>query len=880
MRFVHPRCESQENPLGLDEPRPRLSWQLVSEERGARQSAFRVIVASSPENLAADRGDLWDSGRVESDESLHVEYRGRPLPSRTRAWWKARGWDGAKESPWCDPAWWETGLLDRADWRAQWIAGPLANGPRTPGPVPFFRHEFVLDRPVASARLYATALGIYEFRLNGKPIGEDLFRPGWTDYRKRVQYQAYDVAALLRPGANALGALLGDGWYCGSVACYGRHVYGERAQLFAQLEVTFRDGTRKAIATDGTWKVGYGPILESDFMLGEAHDARSEFPGWDEPGFDDALWQTAEVFEDTGIALVAQRGPSVRRILELHPVAPPIRREGYPWPRWIYDLGQNMVGRVRLKARGPRGTTITLRHAEMLEKDGSLHTANLRTARSTDHFTLRGEGEEVFEPRFTFHGFRYVELTGVHGEPHPGDVTGIVLHSALEPTGAFECSDPLVNRLQHNIEWGQRGNFLEVPTDCPQRDERLGWTGDAQVFVRTAAFNFDVAGFFQKWMRDFADAQRADGGIPSVVPVPPAEWHEGGPAWSDAAVICPWTMYLCYGDRHLLEEAWPMMSSFVARLDATSRDGVRCEEDCGYWRGFGDWLARDGSGERGGGTPKDLLGTAFFAHSANLLARIAGVLGKKDEAAHARALFEKARTAFQRRYVTPEGLVAAPTQTASVLALHFDLLRPEHRPGVVDALVRDIEGRGVHLSTGFIGTPYLAHVLTAAGRIDVAWALLLQKTCPSWLYPVTQGATTIWERWDGWTHDGGFFPDPMNSFNHYAYGSIGEWLYAVVAGIAPDAEHPGYRRILFAPRLGGGLTHAKASLRSPLGTAESAWRIEGDRFQIEVRVPPGATARVTLPGREATARESEALPAGPGSFEICSGHWAFASRWP
>jgi alpha-L-rhamnosidase len=744
---------------------------------------------------------------------------------------------------------------------AQWIGASLVGGARTTIPAPFLRRDFVVEKPIMRARLYATALGLYEFEINGQRVGDLELAPGWTDYNKRVQYQAYDVTPLMQNGDNAIGAMLGDGWYSGHVEWRGRQRYGDRPKLLAQFVVFYNDGSSAIFVTDAAWKTAFGPIVEADLLMGESYDARLELGAWTSPGYDEASWRPVETFEDPGIDISPMIGPAVKRIEELKPVGDP--KVIYKWPAndYIFDLGQNMVGRIRLKVSGPRGTTIMLRHAEVLDEKGNLYTDNLRTARQIDHYTLRGGGEETWEPRFTFHGFRYVELSGLPQAPASDAVTGIVLHSDMPPTGSFVCSDPLINQLQNNIEWGQKGNFVDIPTDCPQRDERLGWTGDAQVFIRTACWNMDVAGFFSKWMRDVEDAQTAQGAIPPVIPNTDVLGEgDGGPAWADAAIICPWTIYLCYGDHALLEKHYDSFARYMSYLRESSRDFIRSYEDMPGFRGFGDWLALDGSGKLDGGTPKDLIGTAFYAHCADLMGRIARVLDKDEEAPYYDRIFGDVKAAFIERFVTPRGLVAGGTQTGCVLALHFGLLPLELREPVLNSLVRDIKERGDHLSTGFVGSPYIAHVLSDNGRLDVAYALLHQKTWPSWLYAVTQGATTIWERWDGWTHDKGFQDVGMNSFNHYAYGAIGAWLYSIVAGINVDEEAPGYKRIIFRPQPGGGLEHACAILKSIYGEITSDWRITDDQFRWNITVPPNTTATVFIPAGEGAQISENGMP--------------------
>jgi alpha-L-rhamnosidase len=857
----HLACEYRTHPLGIDVLRPRLSWQLHSDRRGARQAAYRVLAASSERDLAGNSAFLWDSGRIESDQSIHVPYGGPALASGRRAYWKVRVWDEAGNGAESSSAWWEMGLLARADWTAQWIGAPFYGGPRTASPAPFLRKEFALRESIAAARLYATAIGLYECHLNGVRVGDALFTPGWTDYFRRVQYQTYDVTDILRTGANAFGIILGDGWGVGHIAWLGRQHYADRPRCLAQIVVTYSDGGREIIATDGSWKVAQGPILESDMLMGESYDARRELAGWSKAGYNDASWWPAEAFADRGAALVAASGPAVKRQETLRPTG--IHKVPGLRPRWIFDMGQNMVGWVRLAVRGEKGTTVAIRYAEALNPDGTLYTANLRTARSTDHYTLKGDENEVWEPRFTFHGFRYVELSGFPGVPTGETVAGIVVHSEMASIGAFECSDPLINRLQHNIVWGQKGNFLDVPTDCPQRDERLGWTGDAQVFIRTAAFNQDVAGFFTKWTRDLEDSQYPNGAFPSVAPNLPA-WSigEGGPAWADSGVICPWTMYLCYGDVRLLEERYASMRRFLEFLDRTSRDGLRCFPDYAGWHGNGDWLALDGSDGREGGTSKELIGTAFFAYSARLMADIARVLGKSEDESGYRAMFKKARAAFQKRFVRADGTIEGGTQTSYVLALQFDLLPPALRAPTAAELVRNIRERGDHLSTGFVGTPYINWVLCKTGHADTAYALLNQTAWPSWLYPVTQGATTIWERWDGWTREKGFQDPKMNSFNHYAFGAVGAWIYAMIAGIDLDPDQPGFKHILMNPHPGSGLTRAAAELHSPYGTIRSAWSLDNDRFTWKIAVPANSTATIHVPAKDESKVMENGQPSG------------------
>ncbi|MBZ0282059.1 MAG: glycoside hydrolase family 78 protein [Anaerolineae bacterium] len=875
-------CEYRTNPLGIDVQNPRLGWKMQIGRLGAQQIAYQILAASKPEELSNGKADLWDSGKVESDQSVHVIYSGKPLHSRQRIYWKVIVWDEKGTEATSELAWFEMGLLHSDDWQAQWVGTAFAGGARSTLPIPYLRKTFMLPTDVVWARLYVTALGLFECSINGQPVGEDVFAPGWTDYNKRVQYLTYDVAHLIHRGENAIGAILGDGWAVGYIGWLHRQNYVDRPQLLAQLEVKLTDGSTHTISSDSSWTYQFGAITHSDLVMGEAYDARKELPGWDTPDFISTGALPVETFQHPNLRLVALNGPTVRRIQELPPVKEPLNRGGMGRKRHVFDLGQNMVGRVRFKGKAPARTTITLRFAEVINPDGSLYTANLRSAHATDYYTFKGDTEEVWESKFTFHGFRYVEIEGYPGEVTRDTITGIVLHSEMEQTGTFECSDPMLNQLQNNILWGQKGNFLDVPTDCPQRDERLGWTGDIQVFVSTAAFNTNVAGFMTKWAQDVTDSQNPDGSIPAVVPYATDVPVDGGPAWADAVIICPWTIYLCYGDTRILEQNYDTMIRFMDFLVKTSPGYIRCAPDYEGWPGFGDWLSINAS------TPRDLIGTAFLAYDANLMAQIATLLGKSEDAAHYQQLFEDVKTAFADRYLVGSTvpLVAVlpsesrrlmddadrlsrgnlqlvdygdtasevfntdfftPTQTAYVLALHFDLLPDHLRPLAVDELLADLERRGMHLSTGFVGSPYLNHVLSRYGRLDAAYALLNQKSWPSWLYAVTQGATTIWERWDGWTQENGFQTPEMNSFNHYAYGAIGAWLYNTVAGIETDPAVPGYKHAILRPQPGGGLTFARAKLDTMYGMLASEWKFEDEGFIYNVVVPPNTTATVHLP---------------------------------
>ena len=882
------RVEYLTNPLGIDVVQPRLSWRIASARRNTMQAAYQIQVAGSETSLAGRANLLWDSGKVISDTSVFVEYRGPAAVSRTRYYWRVRVWDtNGSASPWSAAAFWETGLLQPADWTAQWIGPPPTAADSLPSPSPLLRRAFRVPEPVRSARLYVTSLGLYEVYLNGQRVGNELFTPGWTSYRRRLQYQTYDVTQLVRPGANVVGAMLGDGWYRGQLGFFGqRNLYGRRLGLRAQLEIRYESGRAERIVSDTGWKTTTGPVLTSDIYGGETYDARRELSGWASAPFDDHGWVPIALVDPPPAALVASLSPPVRRVRELRPVS--IRRA--PSGEMLFDLGQNFTGWARLNVSGSPGTTVTLRFGEVLDRAGNLYTANLRAAAQTDRYTLSGKSREVYEPHFTFHGFRYVAVQGLPAPADSTTITGIAVSSDLAQTGSFVTSDSLLNQLQRNIVWGQRSNFLDVPTDCPQRDERLGWTGDAQVFARTAAFNMDVNGFFAKWLGDVAADQDASGSVPWVIPNPlggDSVRFAGTAGWSDVAVIIPWTMYLTYGDRRLLERQYPSMRAWVdyarrrAGPDLIWRPG---------WQ-FGDWLAlhSDDPSYPGATTGTDLIATAFLAHSTDLVARTASVLGRTEEASTYRARFQTIRDAFRREFVSSTGRVGENTQTAYALAIAFDLLPDSLVSTAAERLARDVVSRGHHLTTGFLGTPYLLHVLNATGHLGDAFALLTQRTYPSWLYPITRGATTMWERWDGIRPDSSFEDPGMNSFNHYAFGAVGDWMYQNIGGIDLDPAAPGYRHSHIAPRPGAGLTSASASLETAYGTLQSAWKLDGERFTLDVTVPANTTAAVTLwnarldqvreGGAGLTAREGirAARQRGPDVVvDVGSGRYSFA----
>ena len=912
MQIKNLRCEYRRNPLGIDVVSPRLSWELIADHRGARQLAYQIICYSSrpPDNtaLTVDKEILWDSGKVPSNQSTQIPYQGIVLQSRQKVYWHVQVWDeNGLPTGWSETAWFEIGLFNPQDWKADWIGSTILGGPFTTAPCPYLRKRFTIAGEMISARLYVTALGLYEAYINGQRVGDDIFAPGWTDYTQRVQYQVYDVLQLLNPGDNILGAILGDGWYCGFVAWSGRQLYGDRPKFLAQLEISLVDGSRIIISTDSSWESAVGPLLEADLIMGEAYDARLELADWSLPKDDEdepSKWTSVLTFDQPdSLSIVAQNAPGVRVQDELLPVSDPVQIHSWPSDRWIFDFGQNLVGRVRLKIKGQRGTTVTMRFAEVLDSKGELYTENLRSARQIDYYTLKGNPVgEIYESRFTFHGFRYVEISGTREPPNQETLMAIVLHSDHADTFIFECSNPLVNQLHHNIHWGWKGNSVGLPTDCPQRDERLGWTGDGQVFVKTATYLTDSAAFFTKWVQDLADSQLKSGAIPSVAPViPDLQPFDGGAAWSDAFIIVPWTIWQQYGDIRILETHYDAFCRFMDYLVENSPGYIRLlpnAEELGFAvdmfgvGGYGDWLAQDNGGNVQGRTPKDLIGTAFLAYDAKLMSQIAEAIGREEDANQFKKLFNATRKAFSQRFITPEGLMVSQTQTGYVLALHFDLVPDHLRPILIDFLIRDIARRDGHLSTGFVGTPYICQVLTDAGRADLAYDLLLKQTFPSWLYSVNNGATTIWERWDGWNMDKGFQDPAMNSFNHYAYGAVGTWMVENIIGIRSDPEKPGFEKIILQPRIGAGFTWARGEYQSPFGKVKSYWALMDNAFTWKITVPPNTTATAFVPAQlESEIVESDhPFDQSPGVkrlehngnatvFSLQSGEYKFKVIW-
>ncbi len=1020
------RCEYLTNPLGIDVPQPMLSWRTEDSGRNWRQAAYQILVASQPELLQQAKPDIWDSGKQASQESTSIAYRGPALKSRNRYYWTVRVWDAQGErTQSSEMAWWEAGLLDPSDWRAQWIrwnnpeeaadfsgirwiwsAAPqippspgqlhsdfhldftlakpfsraalflIARGdwkvtvnghdagakphwnefdrreiggfllpgknaidievsatapqPFQPGPhyppvlaallkirladgtvkrfptdtrwqarseqseawVPaivegtlddprfgdpgllpqsaaLLRKEFTLDKQVVKARVYVTALGAYELFLNGKRVSENVLTPGFTDFSKRVQYQTYDVSHLLTKGSNAIGAMLGDGWFGSGLSWTAEHFSVKPPTRFlAQLEIEFSDGTRQIIKSDTSWKAAMSPILRSEIYAGETYDARLEQPGWSDTSFDDHAWQPV-ITADSYIGQVSSQLDLPPRIVKtMRPETVKAQADG----SYVFDMGQNMVGWISLRVKGNAGTTVRLRFAEILKPDGIIYTQNLRNADATDYYTLSGRGEETFSPHFTFHGFRYVELSGYPGTPTLDDLTGEVVSSLRgEPTATVTTSNAMVNRMWKIGIWGQRGNFLSVPTDCPQRDERLGWMADAAVFWRTGSYNFDIAAFSNKWTRDIRDAQSSAGAFSNVSPSIGVGTIEGAPGWGDAGVVVPWTTWLQYGDTAIIERNWDAMERWMNFIEQANPDHIRKNK---VGPDFADWLAPDPT------TPKALVDTAYWAYVANLMTDMARATHHTEAELKYKELSQKIRTAFVQEFVKPDGQVGSGSQTSYIVALQMNLVPPALEKAAVNNLVANIEAHGGHLTTGFLGTPFILFCLTEHNRLDVAYHLLLNDTYPSWGYMLSKGATTWWERWNGDTGD-----PAMNSYNHYAFGSVVAWIYRSVAGIDTSSDQPGFHQIIIRPHPDKQMTAARGGYQSVYGPIGTDWQgtPEGP-FTLRVSIPPNTTAKVYLPGAPNTTITEDGkvvnaeTEGGSRMVEIGSGSYEFAVR--
>ena len=853
-------CNYLRNPLGVETPTPRLSWVLQSRERGQRQTAYRILVASSREALDRDQGDLWDSGTVESDQSIHVPYAGAPLRSRQACFWKIKARDcNGRETPWSKPAAWEMGLLQADDWQAQWIAGSRSGpGEADPPPAPMLRCAVALDKPVASARAYVCGLGYYEMYINGSKIGNDVLAPGFTRYDRTAFYQTHDVTDALCTGANALGVILGNGWY----NCFTKEVWDfqqapwrDHPKLLLQLHVRFADGEERVIASDTQWRCSTGPIVFDGLRNGETYDARLEKPGWTQPDFDDADWAPAVVVPGPGGALRSQQMTPIRVNQTIEPVSVREVRPGV----WVYDLGQNIAGWAQLEVNGPPGTVVTLKYAEKLSDDGDADQSNIvgfikSGDCQTDRYILKGEGVETWEPRFTYHGFQYVQVTGFPGTPTLGNLRGRVVHTAFETRGSFECSHDLLNAIQRCAQWSTLGNYHGIPTDCPHR-EKNGWTGDAQLSAEQVLLNFDPATAYRKWMADFRDAQRPSGQLPGIVPTGGWGFNWGsGPAWDSAAILIPWYLYLYCGDVAILDEHYECMKRYVDYMTTMATDHI-------VEFGLGDWCPPSGD-PNGHPCPTIVTDTAYYYMDTLTVARAATLLGETADAQRYEQLAAAVRAAFRERFLDLQtGRVTGDSQTSMGCALYQGLVDPGEQEKVLAALVDAVEDKNRHIDCGILGAKYVMHALTELGRADLAFAMATQTDYPSWGHWIEQGATTLWEQWSG-----------VSSRNHHMFSDISAWFYKGLAGINPDPAAPGFRHIIFRPNPVGGITWVRAWHRSPYGRIDCNWTAGDGRFGLDVTIPPNCTATALMATNDPdSVRESgNPLSVQPG---VRRGEW-------
>lgn len=824
------------SPLGIVDQHPMLSWQISSTLRNVMQTAYEIEVKRGAEIM-------WKTGKVDSDNSIGVPYQGKLLESGTRYTWRVRIWDNkGKVSAWSNPAGsWLMGLINGREWQAKWIE-PQDSLLSIATPSPIMRKQFRIMKPIYSAVAFVTSHGMNEAYLNGQKIGDYYYAPGWTAYAKRLQYYTFDVTQMLHQGNNAFGMILGLGWMLSPMTWNYSHTYAKLTSsvgALAQIVITYQDGSKEIIGTDDTWKYSASEVLCSTIYDGETIDANKVQPGWNNIDFDDSKWKYVKVAcYDNSNLVNCENEPIVT-----HKLMKPVKVITTPKGEKVLDFGQNLVGREIVTVSGKKGQRLTISHAEVLDEKGNFYITNLRRAKAQSHYTCSG-GLDTFEPRFTFYGFRYIKVEGWNGELNPDNFVAAVTYSGIEDNGTFICSNDSINQLQSNIQWGLRGNFVDLPTDCPQRDERLGWTGDAQVFFRTATFNAHVENFFKKWLKDVAADQMPDGRVPDVVPNVLDSAAAGRTGWADVATIIPWQHYAAYGDKQILKNQYASMKAWVDFMVKQSKNYLWTTG----WH-YGDWLAfhlADDCDGRSSVTSKRLIQQCFFANSADLLAKAASVLGNEAEAAKYIEISNKAKEAFCDAYLTKTGNLMSDTQTAYVLALNFNMLPDNMRPIAAQRLTELVEDYG-HITTGFLGTPYICHVLTDCGRSDLAYKLLLRKEYPGWLYPVTMGATTIWERWNSMMPDHTIPDNGMNSFNHYSYGAIGDWLYRDAVGIQETS--PAFKSIRIKPHLGGGFTSMSASENTPYGKVCVAWKYSNKVVTLDVTIPVNTSAEIYVPAK-------------------------------
>jgi alpha-L-rhamnosidase len=853
--------ENQQNPEGIGTNTPRFSWKLVSNQRNVTQQAYSIQVKDGSQTV-------WNSGKNTSNQSIFIPYAGPALRSNHVYQVYVQVWDQTGKPSVIAKSRFATAFLNTSDWKAKWISSGIA-ADSVDGRIPHLNKSFVAAKKVKQARLFITARGLYEASINGKRIGDAYLTPGWTSYNKHLQYQVYDITSDIKKGANDLDILLGSGWFRTRIAWENnKNFYGSKTALLSQLEITYADGTSETVVSDGSWKASLSSILTSEIYDGEKQDLRIKPTQWS------SVVETSASFD----VLRAQINEPIRKQEQVAVKQVLHTKSG----KTILDFGQNIVGWVKFNAQGKAGQQVKFSHVEMLDKTGEPYFANLRSSKAQATYILSGQ-PELIEPHFTFYGFRYVQVEGY--DVKASDFTGVALHSDMLTTGTFETSNPLLNQLQSNIRWGQKGNFLDVPTDCPQRDERLGWTGDAEVFSRTAAFNFNVNQFFAKWLKDVEADQNANGAVPFVIPdvlnktnIGRMAKQDGAAGWSDASIIIPYNVYTTYGDKQVLENQYKSMKAYLNYVRGAAKNDLW---NTGFQ--FADWLSYrvDDSkgmiGQKSAVTDNYLVAQCFFAYNTQLMIKTARILGKTDDYKDWERLLDRIKLQFQKEFMTSNGRLISETQTAYILALQFDMIPASLREAALARLVTNIEGYQYHLTTGFLGTPFLNPVLTRFGRNDVAYKLLLQDTYPSWLYPIkAHGATTIWERWDSMKPDSTFQDPGMTSFNHYAYGAVGDWMYRTIGGIdTEEFDGAGYKQSVIKPELGGGINFAKTSLETPYGKISSDWRLDSGVFTLHVEVPANTSATVILPAFGKNRRTQDGVEITGDRLRIGSGTYQF-----
>ncbi|WP_170147984.1 alpha-L-rhamnosidase [Marinoscillum furvescens] len=887
------KVEYLENPSAIDVEHPRFSWKVRGEGRNRVQSAYQIVVATTREKLAAGDWDVWDTGKAVTNQTNQIEYNGALLESKAEYHWKVRVWDeGDIRSEWSVPAKWSMGVLHFSDWEGLFIGldvgqfeGNKYDSLYLP-PARYLRKSFSVDKKVKRATAYTTALGVYEFRLNGAKVGDYYLLPGWTDYNKRVYYQSFDVTDMITTGENVVGAVVADGWYSGYIG-YAllvrldkvRGFYGENPSFMGQIVIEYEDGSEEVIASNKSWKASQGGIREADILMGETYDATQQNEGWDAPGFEDSLWMSPKVYTYPNGRLQAYPGELIEERERLTPLSVKEPKPG----TYVFDLGKNIAGIAELKVRGQKGTKVKIKYGEILNSDGTVLTENLRMARATDTYILSGQGEELWQPKFTYHGFQYVQVTGYPGEPDADAITGIALSSIATDASTFKSSNGMNNQLYSNILTTQSANFFEVPTDCPQRDERLGWTGDAQTYCRSASYNADVSAFFTKFLVDLDDAQRWYGAYPNFAPFPYSRPDQYAPAWMDAGVIIPWNMYKVYGDTRIVERMYPGMKKFMDFQADASTDYLRP----GGGNNWGDWLAVDEQ------TSHDFIGSSYYGYDAKLMAEMAEAIGENEDAVSYMNLFNNIKKAFAKKYILENGYTTEDTQTSYALALYFGLYPHDLAQKGADRLAEKVINNGNKFSTGFLGTKHVMLALAQYGYADLCFKLFQQTEYPSWGYSVVNGSTSIWERWNSYTKN----PDEnsslnaaMNSFSHYAFGSVAEWMF--IHGLGIDTNDEGFRNIIIKPAISKEMGSMVGSYESINGLIESGWEMKGNRLTLNVTVPANTRAEVYIPtSKIASIKEGKTklnkheglkileVIEDEAVVEIGSGKYSFSCTW-